>query len=115
MQTSSIVLFLHVFAAFAAVGFLVVPGLMLEIATGTRDVPFVRKAYGIGSFHGRIGGPVALSILPLGIAALSATSPDAAPSPELTAALEDPLDQPMLWISALLWMVPIALMVFKPF
>ncbi|MBV8153876.1 MAG: DUF2269 family protein [Candidatus Eremiobacteraeota bacterium] len=155
MDTSSIVLFFHVVVAFAAVAFLVIPGVMLEIAAHTHDVPFIRKAYGIGSFHGKIGGPLAILILPLGvaaawtagiplgsgwlivsyvtyavviaigigyhmrrelrIAALSQTSPDAAPSPELLAALDDPLNQPMLWISAILWIALIALMVAKPF
>jgi uncharacterized membrane protein len=155
MQITSIVLFLHVLVAFAAIGFLVIPGLMLEIAARTHDVPFILKAYAAGSFHGRIGGPLAILILPLGIAAawtagiplgsgwliasyviyavvialgigyhmrrelriarLSRTSQDAAPSPELMAALEDRLNQPMLWISAILWTALIALMVIKPF
>lgn len=58
---------LHVVVAFAAVAFLVVPALFLELAARTYDVAFIRKAYGLMSFHGRIGGPLALLILPVGI------------------------------------------------
>lgn len=52
--------FLHVLLAFAAVALLVVPGLMLEMVAHTRDVAFIRRMYELGSFHGRIGGPLAL-------------------------------------------------------
>jgi uncharacterized membrane protein len=52
--------FLHILFAFAAIAFLVVPGLMLEMAAHTRDVPFIRRVYQMGKFHGQIGGPLAL-------------------------------------------------------
>lgn len=58
---------LHVVVAFAAVAFLVVPALFLELAAQTHDVPFIRKAYGLMSFHGRIGGPLALLLFPIGL------------------------------------------------
>lgn len=64
---STAVLLLHVLLAFAAVALLIVPGLFLEYVAHTRDVPFIRKAFRLMSFHGRIGGPVALLILPVGI------------------------------------------------
>jgi hypothetical protein len=52
--------FLHILFAFAAIAFLVVPGLMMEMAAHTRDVPFIRRVYQMGKFHGQIGGPLAL-------------------------------------------------------
>ena len=58
---------LHVLLAFAAVAFLIVPGLYLEHVARTHDVPFIRKAYALMAFHGRIGGPLALLLLPVGI------------------------------------------------
>jgi uncharacterized membrane protein len=64
---STAVYTLHVMLAFAAVAFLVVPGLFLEYVARTHDVPFIRKAYALMSFHGRIGGPLAMLILPVGI------------------------------------------------
>ena len=63
----SIVVFLHVLVGFAAVGFLVVPGAIMETVAHTRDVPLIRKAFAAGAFHGKIGGPLAFLILPLGI------------------------------------------------
>ena len=42
---------------------------MLELVARTHDVPFIRKTYGVGAFHGKIGGPLAILILPLGSAA----------------------------------------------
>jgi hypothetical protein len=147
--------FLHVLLSFAAIAFLVVPGLMLEMAAHTLDVPFIRRSYRLGSFHGRIGGPIALLaaivglftawrlgipldarwlvatyivfvlVMALGIgyhtrremriAALAEASPDAAPSPELSAEINDPICRPALWLSGLLWVVLIWLMVAKPF
>lgn len=146
---------LHVLLAFAAVAFLVVPGLFLEYVARTRDVPFIRKAYALMSFHGRIGGPLAVLILPIGIwlavaygialtsrwliasyvvyafilvigigyhmrreiriGALSAVSPDGAPSPELEKAIDDPRAGIMLTVSAILWVCAIWLMVARPF
>lgn len=58
---------LHVVLAFAAVAFLVVPALFLELVAQTHDIPFIRKAYGLMTFHGRIGGPLAILLLPIGI------------------------------------------------
>jgi hypothetical protein len=52
--------FFHVVFAFAAIAFLVVPGLMMEMAAHTRDVPFIRRVYRMGKFHGQVGGPLAL-------------------------------------------------------
>lgn len=52
--------FVHVLFAFAAIALLVVPGLMLEMVAHTRDVALIRRLYALGSFHGRIGGPLAL-------------------------------------------------------
>ena len=52
--------FLHVLLAFTAIALLVVPGLMLEMVARTRDVAFIRRMYALSSFHGRIGGPMAL-------------------------------------------------------
>ncbi len=60
MNITTAVSFLHVLLAFAAIGFLVVPGYMLERVAETRDVPFIRRAYRLGKFHGQIGGPIAL-------------------------------------------------------
>jgi uncharacterized membrane protein len=37
------------------------------------------------------------------------------PSPELAAAIDDPLSIPMLWVSGLLWIAIVYLMVAKPF
>lgn len=51
----------------------------------------------------------------LRIAALAQTSPEAAPSPELSAAIDDPMSVPAMWVSALLWILIIWLMVAKPF
>ena len=52
--------FLHVLLAFAAIAFLVIPGLMLEMVGRTKDVPLIKRMYRLGQFHGKIGGPVAL-------------------------------------------------------
>ncbi len=52
--------FLHVLLAFTAIALLVVPGLMLENVAHTRDVALIKRMYALGSFHGRIGGPLAL-------------------------------------------------------
>jgi uncharacterized membrane protein len=149
-----ILLALHVLVAFAAVAFLVVPGAMLVAAANSRDVPFIRRAFAVGAFHGRVGGPllllagilgIALAIvagIPLGsrwlvasyvvyalllvigtgyharwemrVARLAHASPDNAPSPELAAAIADPLGKPMLWVSAILWIAIVYLMVAKP-
>jgi uncharacterized membrane protein len=49
------------------------------------------------------------------IEALAQTSPDAAPSPELAAAIDDPLSVPANWTSLVLWILLIWLMVAKPF
>lgn len=146
---------LHVLVAFAAVGFLVVPGATLVAASRSKDVPFIRRVFALGAFHGKIGGPLAVLTgllgfavaavtgMPLGAGWLIATyvafgamlvigigyhmrweicvlklalaSPDDAPSPELTAAIDDPLSMPMLWVSALLWITIVYLMVAKPF
>lgn len=54
------VYFLHVLLAFAAIALLVVPGVMLEMVARTRDVGLIRRMFALGSFHGRIGGPLAL-------------------------------------------------------
>jgi hypothetical protein len=147
--------FLHVLFAFVAISLLVVPGLILEMAAHTRDVPFIRRIYQLMSFHGKIGGPVAILTALLGlvavwrsnmsfgagwliagyvvfalimalgfgyhmlreirIAALAQKSPDAAPSPDLAAAISDPLAVPLLWVSTLLWTFLIWLMSAKPF
>lgn len=149
------ILALHVLVAFAAVALLVVPGWMLFVAARSRDVVFIRRSFALGSFHGRVGGPLALlagllgfgaagmSGIPLTsgwllasyivyglvmivgvayhmrwelrVARLAAASPDAAPSPELGAAIADPLGVPMFAVSAILWIVLIYLMVAKPF
>ena len=149
-----ILLAVHVLVAFAAAAFLVVPGAMLVAAANSRDVPFIRRAFAVGAFHGRIGGPlallagilgVALAIvvgIPLGsgwliasyvvyvllivigigyharwemrVAQLAQASPDDAPSPELAAAIADPLGKPMMWLSAILWIAIVYLMVTKP-
>jgi len=103
--------FLHVLFAFAAIAFLVVPGLMLEMAARTRDVPFIRRAFQLGKFHGQIGGPLAL----LRIGTLAQASPEAAPSAELAAAIDDPMSGPLNGVSGLLWIFLIWLMVSKPF
>jgi uncharacterized membrane protein len=147
--------FLHVLFAFAAIAFLVVPGLMLEMAARTRDVPFIRRAFQLGKFHGQIGGPLALlaaivglivarrygfplnsgwliaayiafaivMILGIGyharreirIGTLAQASPEAAPSAELAAAIDDPMSGPLNGVSGLLWIFLIWLMVSKPF
>ena len=49
------------------------------------------------------------------VAKLAQASPDAEPSPELAALIDDPLQTPMLWLSALLWVSIVYLMVAKPF
>lgn len=64
---STAVYVLHVLLAFAAVAFLVVPGVFLESVARTRDVGLIRKTFGLMSFHGKIGGPLALLLLPIGI------------------------------------------------
>jgi hypothetical protein len=155
MQMVAIVLVLHVLAAFTAVALLVVPGIILEIGAHTRDVRLIRKLFAIGSFHGRVGGPLSLLtvilgfilaavagvrfdagwmiaayvayaiVLALGLGfhqrwenktlALALASPDDAPSPELAAAIDGPLNRPLLWISALLWAFLVFDMVAKPF
>ncbi|HYL26262.1 MAG TPA: hypothetical protein VEW74_00440 [Candidatus Nitrosotalea sp.] len=51
----------------------------------------------------------------LKIGALAQASPLDAPSPELAAAIDDPLRVPALWVSAILWIALIWLMVVKPF
>lgn len=51
----------------------------------------------------------------LHVAALAKASPENAPSPELAAAIADPLGTPMMWLSAILWIALIYLMVAKPF
>jgi hypothetical protein len=154
MQTGTVVLVLHILAAFVAVAFLIVPGLILEIVGHTHDVVLIRKTYALASFHGKIGGPFMILILVFGIAAamtigiplllpwlvisyvlfalllaagfgyhmrrelriaaLSVTSPDAAPSAELAAVLDDPLARPMLWLSGALWIALIVVMVVRP-
>lgn len=58
---------LHVLLAFAAVAFLIVPGSFLESVARTHDVPLIRKTFGLMSFHGKIGGPLAFLLLPIGI------------------------------------------------
>ena len=151
----TVVYFLHVLLAFTAIAFLVVPGLILEMAARTKDVPFIRRLFRLASFHGRVGGMIALLtaiaglivawrlgiplntgwliaayaifvvvvILGMGyhgrreirIAALAEASPDNAPSPELTAAIDDPLAVPIFWASGILWILLIWLMVARPF
>lgn len=146
---------LHVLLAFAAVAFLVVPGAFLELVAQTRDVPFIRKAFGLMSFHAKIGGPLALLLLPVGIwlaivyaiplmsgwlvasyvlyavvmaigigyhsrrerqiGMSAAASPEGAPSPELTALIDDPLARPMTVASSILWIAIIWLMIARPF
>lgn len=64
---STAVYVLHVLLAFAAIAFLVVPGAFLESVARTRDVPLIRKTFGLMSFHGKIGGPLAILLLPIGI------------------------------------------------
>jgi len=49
------------------------------------------------------------------ITALAQTSPDDAPSPELSAALNDRLAIPLLWVSAALWLFLLWVMIEKPF
>jgi uncharacterized membrane protein len=150
----TVVYFLHVLLAFIAIAFLVVPGLILEMAARTKDVPFIRRLFRLASFHGRVGGTIALltaivgfivawrvgtplnagwliaayvvfvAVLALGIgyhgrremriAALAAISPDDAPSPELAAAIDDPLAVPIFWASGILWILLIWLMVARP-
>lgn len=145
----------HVVLAFAAIAFLIVPGAILEKIAHTKDVPFIRKAFALGIFHGQIGGPLAMAVALLGvvvawrggiplssgwliaayvtfavvmgigigyharretrIAALARSSPDAAPSAELAAEIDDPLARPLFWASALLWTFLIYDMVAKPF
>lgn len=61
------ILFLHILLAFAAIALLVVPGMMLEMVAHTRDVPFIRRMYAIGAFHGKLGGPLALLTIVLGV------------------------------------------------
>ena len=56
----TVVYFLHVLLAFTAIAFLVVPGLILEMAARTKDVPFIRRLFRLASFHGRVGGMIAL-------------------------------------------------------
>jgi len=149
------VYFLHVLLAFTAIAFLVVPGLILEMAARTKDVPFIRRLFSFAAFHGRIGGIVSLLtaivgfivawrlgiplnagwliaayvvfvvvvILGIGyharremlIATLAAASPEDAPSPELVAAIDDPLAVPVFWASGVLWILLIWLMVARPF
>jgi len=155
MQSTTMISFLHVLLAFAAIALLVIPGLMLEMVAHTRDVGLIRRMYQIGKFHGQLGGPIALLtaiaglivawqlgvpltsgwliaayvvfVLVIGIgigyhsrrelciAALAQTSPLDAPSPELAAAIDDPLSVPATWVSAILWISLIWLMVVKPF
>ncbi len=151
----TVVYFLHVLLAFAAIALLVVPGLILEMAARTKDVPFIRRLFSLAAFHGRIGGIVSLftaivgfivawrlgiplnagwliaayvvfvvvMILGIGyharremqIAMLAAASSDDAPSPELVAAIDDPLAVPVFWASGILWILLIWLMVARPF
>ena len=49
------------------------------------------------------------------IGSLAQASPDGAPTPELAAAINDPLSGPAMWASVLLWILLIWLMVAKPF
>lgn len=149
------VYFLHVLLAFVTIALLVVPGLMLEMVARTRDVAFIRRMYALGSFHGRLGGPLAILTAIVGfvvawrygiplnsgwlltayvtfvivvaigvgyhtrrellIVRLAQASPVDAPSPELTAAIDDRSATPMFWVSGLLWAFLIWLMVAKPF
>jgi uncharacterized membrane protein len=156
MLMVTVVYFLHVLLAFTAIAFLVVPGLILEMAARTKDVPFIRRLFRLASFHGRVGGMIALLtaivgfivawrvgiplnagwmiaayvvfvvvvvVLGMGyharremrIAALAEVSPDDAPSPELAAAIDDPLAVPIFWASGILWILLIWLMVARPF
>lgn len=69
MQSGSIVVALHVLTAFAAVAFLIVPGWILEKVAHTHDIALIRKTYSLAMFHGKVGGPLAILILPLGLAA----------------------------------------------
>ncbi len=68
-----VLLALHVIVAFAAGGFLVVPGAMLVAASRSRDVPFIRRVFALGAFHGRIGGPLAILAGILGFAVAGMT------------------------------------------
>jgi uncharacterized membrane protein len=151
----TVIYFLHVLLAFTAIAFLVVPGLILEMAARTKDVPFIRRLFRLATFHGRVGGIISLltaivgfvvawrlgiplnagwliaayvvfvvvMILGMGyharremrIAMLAAASPDGAPSPELAAAIDDPLAIPIFWASGILWILLIWLMVARPF
>jgi uncharacterized membrane protein len=150
----TVVYFLHVLLAFAAIAFLVVPGLMLELAARTKDVRFIRRSFMLGSFHGRVGGIVALLTAIVGFAVawklgiplnagwliagyvvfvvllilgfgyharreirigrLAQASPNDAPSPELIAAVDDPMAIPIFWASGILWILLIWLMVARP-
>ena len=101
---------LHVLVAFAAVGFLVVRGRCWlphrARKTFRSSVAFgAMLVIGIG-YHMRWE----IRVLKLALA-----SPDDAPSTELTAAIDDTLGVPMLWVSALLWIAIVYLMVAKPF
>jgi hypothetical protein len=50
-----------------AVAFLIVPGVILDMIAHTRDVGLIRKTYAIAIFHGRVGGPIALLTIILGL------------------------------------------------
>ena len=69
MQTTAFFYVLHVLFAVAAIGLLVVPGLMLDMVAHTRDVPLIRRMYQLGSFHGKIGGPLAVLTALVGLIA----------------------------------------------
>jgi uncharacterized membrane protein len=60
MPVITTIYFLHVLFAFAAIAFLVVPGLILEMAARTKDVRLIRRIFRISNFHGRAGGTIAL-------------------------------------------------------
>ncbi len=68
-----VLLALHVIVAFAAVGFLVVPGAILVAASKSQDVPFIRRVFALGAFHGKIGGPLAILAGILGFAVAGIT------------------------------------------
>ena len=66
MQVNTLVVFLHVLLAFAAIALLIVPGIMLEMVARTHDAGLIRRVYPLGKFHGQVGGPLSLLAALLG-------------------------------------------------
>jgi hypothetical protein len=64
-----VILIFHVFLAFTAVAFLLVPGYLLAAVARTDDVKSIRRIFSVGMFHGRVGGIIGVLTAIFGLAA----------------------------------------------